>query len=98
MAEQTALFFTLFDVAIGRCAIAWSKRGIVGVLLPQGDDGALRMRLLRRHTGAREATPPEEVARAIEGIVALGAGEPRGPSDGGLDLRGGPRVPRPGSA
>jgi len=94
MAEQTALFFTLFEVAIGRCAIAWSKRGIVGVLLPQRDDGALRMRLLRRHTGAREATPPEEVARAIEGIVALVAGEPRDLSDVVLDLSGVPEFHR----
>jgi methylated-DNA-[protein]-cysteine S-methyltransferase len=44
------------------------------------------MRLLRRHPGAREATPPEEVARAIEGIVALVAGERRDLSDVVLDL------------
>ena len=85
MTEQAAVFFTLFDTAIGRCAIAWSGRGIVRVLLPQRDD-AMRMRLLRRHPGAREAVPPEGVARAIEGIVALVAGEPRDLSDVVLDL------------
>ncbi|HKD29207.1 MAG TPA: methylated-DNA--[protein]-cysteine S-methyltransferase [Xanthobacteraceae bacterium] len=94
MAEQTALFFTVFDTAIGRCAIAWSERGIVGVLLPQRDDRALRMRLLRRHTGAREATPPKEVARAIEGIVALVTGEPRDLSYVVLDLSGVPEFNR----
>jgi methylated-DNA-[protein]-cysteine S-methyltransferase len=86
MAEQAAVFFAMFDTAIGRCTVAWSGCGIVRVLLPQRDDGAMRMQLLRRHPGAREAVPPEEVARAIEGIVALVAGKPRDLSDVVLDL------------
>jgi methylated-DNA-[protein]-cysteine S-methyltransferase len=86
MADETQVFFTLFDTAIGRCAIAWSERGIVGVQLPTRDDGAMRAQLFRRHPGAREASPPEEVARAIEGIVAVVAGEPRDLADVMLDL------------
>jgi methylated-DNA-[protein]-cysteine S-methyltransferase len=88
MAEETATFFTLFDTAIGRCAVAWSGQGIVGVLLPERDDDAMRARLLRRHPRAREAAPPNSVARAIEDIVALTAGEPRDLSDVVLDLSG----------
>lgn len=49
MAVQTAISFALFDTAIGRCAIAWSERGIVSVLLPGRDDAALRARLRWRH-------------------------------------------------
>jgi methylated-DNA-[protein]-cysteine S-methyltransferase len=86
--------FALFDTAIGRCAIAWSERGIVRVLLPERDDAATRARLLRRHPGAREATPPKETARAIEGIAALVAGEPRDLSDVVLDLAGVPEFNR----
>ena len=94
MIEQTLVFFTLFDTAIGRCAIAWSVRGIVGVQLPERDDGAMRGRLLRHHPGAREAAPPEEVARAIEGIVAVVAGERRDLADVVLDLSGVPEFNR----
>jgi methylated-DNA-[protein]-cysteine S-methyltransferase len=88
------IFFALFDAAIGRCAIAWSERGVVGVLLPERDDAATRVRLLRRHPRAREAAPPQEVARAIAGIVALVAGEPRDLSDVVLDLAGVPEFNR----
>jgi methylated-DNA-[protein]-cysteine S-methyltransferase len=91
---MTAQGFALFDTAIGRCAIAWSERGIVGVQLPARDDGAMLGRLLRRHPGAREAAPPEEVARAIEGIVAVVAGEPRDLADVVLDLSGVPEFNR----
>jgi methylated-DNA-[protein]-cysteine S-methyltransferase len=94
MIEQTAVFFALFDTAIGRCAIAWSEHGIVRVLLPGRDDTALRTRLLRRHPGAREAAPPEAVARAIEGMVALVAGKPRDLADVVLDLAGVPEFNR----
>ena len=40
-------------------------------------EAATRARVLRRYAGAREQTPPAEVQRAIDGIVALLAGEPR---------------------
>jgi methylated-DNA-[protein]-cysteine S-methyltransferase len=94
MAAQTAISFALFDTAIGRCAIAWSERGVVTVLLPERNDAALRGRLLRRHSDAREATPPGEVAQAIAGIVALVAGERRDLSDVVLDLAGVPEFNR----
>jgi methylated-DNA-[protein]-cysteine S-methyltransferase len=58
------------------------------VQLPERDDGAVRARLLRRHPRASEAAPPQDVARAIEGIVALIAGELRDLADVALDLNG----------
>lgn len=70
------LQFALFDTAIGHCGIVWSARGTAGVELPQKSVQATRSRLLRRFAAAREAPPPPEVQRAIEGIVGLLRGEP----------------------
>ncbi len=94
MAEETAVFFAQFDTAVGRCAIAWSARGIVGVQLPERDDGAMRARLLRRHPRASEAAPPEDIVRAIDGIVAVVAGEHRDLAGVVLDLSGVPEFNR----
>ncbi len=91
---MTPRSFTLFDAGIGRCAVVWSERGVVGVLLPERDDAAMRTRPLRRHPGAREAAPPAEVARVIEGIVALTSGEHRDLTDVALDLGGVPEFNR----
>src|SRR5215470_10324524 len=86
--------FALFDTAIGSCAIAWGERGVVGVELPGRDAAAMRARLIRRYPGVGVADPPEEVARAVDGIVALIAGEPRDLSDIILDLDGVPEFNR----
>jgi O-6-methylguanine DNA methyltransferase len=67
--------FTLFDTSIGRCGIAWSARGVVGVQLPEAREIATRARLLSRFPKAREAPPPPDVQRAVGGIVALLRGE-----------------------
>jgi methylated-DNA-[protein]-cysteine S-methyltransferase len=63
--------FHLFETAIGACGIAWSDRGIAGLQLPEADAQATHARLRRRTPGGREAPPPPEVRRAIEGVVAL---------------------------
>jgi methylated-DNA-[protein]-cysteine S-methyltransferase len=91
---MTPQSFTLFDTAIGRCAVVWSERGIVGVLLPERDDAAMRARLARRYPGAHEAAPPDQVAQAIGGMVALIAGERRDLADVVLDLEGVPEFNR----
>jgi len=91
MAEQG---FTLFDTAIGRCAIAWSGRGIVGVQLPETSEPATRARLVRRFPHAREAPPPPAVKRAIEGIVALLRGEASDLAAVELDIDGVPAFHR----
>lgn len=72
---MTATCFTLFETAIGPCAIAWGERGIVGVQLPEADEAASRARMLRRLPDARESTPPAAIAQVIDRIVALLRGE-----------------------
>ena len=67
--------FTLFETAIGRCGIAWSGRGVVGVQLPEAREAETRARLLRRAPDARDAAPPAAVRSALDGIVALLRGE-----------------------
>lgn len=62
--------FSLFDTAIGRCAIAWTDGGIYGVQLPEASDRQTRLRL-RRPAGAREATPPPQVQCTVDAVVAL---------------------------
>lgn len=69
--------FTLFDTAIGVCAIVWTARGICGVQLPEQDTAATRARVARRFPHASEASPPPAMQSAIDGIVALLSGEPR---------------------
>jgi methylated-DNA-[protein]-cysteine S-methyltransferase len=82
--------FALFDTAIGRCAIAWSGRGILAVQLPEGDEQQTRACLVRRVPQVREAPPPPAVARALEGIAALLRGERVDLSTIALDLDGVP--------
>jgi methylated-DNA-[protein]-cysteine S-methyltransferase len=86
--------FTLFDTTLGRCGIAWSGRGVIGVQLPEGSEIATRARLRRRFPAAREAPPPPEVQRAIDGIVALLHGEPSALDDVALDMAGVPPFDR----
>jgi methylated-DNA-[protein]-cysteine S-methyltransferase len=75
------LAFTLFDTALGFCAIVWSGRGIAGVQLPEADASATRRRVQQRFPDALESAAPPSVARAIEGIVSLLDGKPADLSD-----------------
>ena len=85
---MTAYGFTLFDTAIGRCGVAWSDRGLVGVQLPEASEVEARERMLRRFPAAAETPPPPEVRDAIDGIVALLQGEPSDLSEIALDMEG----------
>jgi methylated-DNA-[protein]-cysteine S-methyltransferase len=78
---MTAYGFTLFDTGIGRCGIAWGPRGVAGVQLPERNDRETGERLLRKCPDAREASPPPDVKRVIDDIVALLQG-------GAIDLSG----------
>jgi methylated-DNA-[protein]-cysteine S-methyltransferase len=69
--------YALFDTAIGPCGIAWSERGILAVRFAEGDETKTREKLLRRVPGAIEATPTSAAQHAIDGVVALLAGERR---------------------
>src|ERR1700687_3651623 len=80
--------YTIFDTGIGRCGIAWSDAGIVGVQLPEAREIETRKRLFKLYPDAREQRPPGDVEIAIEGIVALLRGEPADLSDVALDLSG----------
>jgi methylated-DNA-[protein]-cysteine S-methyltransferase len=81
-----AVSFSLFETAIGSCAIAWSDRGVTSVWLPEATDHHTRARVARRHPHALESAPPPFVAHAIDGIVALLAGEARDLTDIPLDF------------
>ena len=78
--------FTLFDTAIGPCAIAWRSGRIVGVGLPERTPAHTRARMARRWPDAAEATPPAAVRAVIDDIVALLGGEARDLSSVPLDL------------
>ncbi|HEU5150182.1 MAG TPA: MGMT family protein [Iamia sp.] len=66
---------TLLPTAIGTCAVAWRGDVIVGVALPEADDDATLRHLRRTAPGAEPAPPPPVVQAALDGIVALLAGE-----------------------
>src|ERR1700748_3178241 len=82
--------FSIFDTAIGRGGIAWGERGINAVQLPMGSEDKTRARIRQRYGDIMEAPPPEDVQRAIDGIVELLAGKPNDLSDVVLDLDGVP--------
>jgi methylated-DNA-[protein]-cysteine S-methyltransferase len=66
-----ALGFTLFDTAIGACALVWNARGIAGVWLPERDEASLRARIARRLPALPEQAPPASVQAAAERITGL---------------------------
>ena len=76
----------LFDTPIGPCGIAWGDNGIVGLQLPEMSEDAARDRLAGRYPDAQEASPPPDIQRAIDEIVALLSGEARDLSFVRLDL------------
>ena len=86
--------FALFDTAIGRCAIAWSERGISAVRLPMPTEEKTRMRIRQSIGDITEAPPPANVQAAIARIVELLDGKPVDLSDIELDLDGVPEFNR----
>lgn len=67
--------WTLFTTPIGHCGIAWCEHGVAGVQLPEASAAETARRVVRRVPRAVEGEPPPPVRHAIEGIVALLAGE-----------------------
>jgi methylated-DNA-[protein]-cysteine S-methyltransferase len=80
--------YTIFDTAVGRCAIAWGDLGVAGVQLPEARELETRGRMLRQYPDARELRPPLNVELAIEGIVTLLRGKPSDLSEVTLDMTG----------
>lgn len=79
--------FSVFDTAIGRCAIAWSEHGIARVQLPETSDALTCARLLRHLPDAAQGEPPTHIRRAIRRIRSLLAGAHDDLADLELDLR-----------
>ena len=78
---ETPTSIATFQTELGRCAVRWTDAGIIGVLLPT--------------PGGRSGPPIEDgasvppfVRRAIDGMVAVLAGEARDLRDIPLDERG----------
>jgi methylated-DNA-[protein]-cysteine S-methyltransferase len=80
--------YTIFDTAIGRCGMAWSASGIIGVQLPQAREIETRRQMLRQYPEAREIRPPVNVEIACDGIAALLSGQAIDLSDVTLDMNG----------
>ena len=80
--------YTIFDSAIGRCAVVWSEAGVVGVQLPEAREIETRRRLFQLYPEARETKPTPNSETAIEGMVALLHGDAADFSDVTLDMRG----------
>jgi methylated-DNA-[protein]-cysteine S-methyltransferase len=80
--------YNIFDTGIGRCGIAWSLAGVIGVQLPVGREIETRRRLFQLYPEAREQRPDHNVEAAIDGIVALLRGEPADLSEVTLDMTG----------
>lgn len=79
--------FTLFDTAVGACALVWGDAGLVGVLLPEPSAGATRSKARRRYPGAHEAPPSAELQQVIARIRALLGGGHDDLEDIPLDMR-----------
>jgi methylated-DNA-[protein]-cysteine S-methyltransferase len=80
--------YALFATPIGACGIAWGPRGIVGVQLPEAEEGATRERMAGRFPQLQEVHPPLDVQQAMSAIRALLEGEPLDLAEIELDLEG----------
>ena len=85
---MTGRGYTIFDTGIGRCGIAWSPVGIIGVQLPEVREIATRRRLYQLYPDARELPPPANTQAAIDGITALLRGSACDFADVTLDMAG----------
>jgi methylated-DNA-[protein]-cysteine S-methyltransferase len=78
--------FAFFETAIGRCSIVWNRRGVARTRLPERDEQATRDRIRNRYPAAHEVSPPAEIQRAIDDMIALLKGEPKDLSGISLDI------------
>ena len=81
------LFYTLFDTAIGRCAVAWTGRGIARIQLPDEND-AKAIRRLAMNDDVAPAEPPPHVTRAIDQMRRHLEGDQQDFRDVSLDMSG----------
>jgi methylated-DNA-[protein]-cysteine S-methyltransferase len=88
-----AVHFAIVPTRLGAFGAAWSDAGIVGTWLHERTIEATRARILRAFAHAREAAPPEPIAAALAGVVALLDGGRRA-IPGELDMAGIPEFDR----
>ena len=60
--------WSLFDTAIGPCALAWGEHAITGAQLPGASPAATRSRMRQRFPGVDETAPPSFAAAVIADI------------------------------
>lgn len=63
--------YTLFETAIGHCAVAWNTAGIVALQLPESSLAATVARVREKVPGAAPRPPPPVTQRAIAAIERL---------------------------
>jgi methylated-DNA-[protein]-cysteine S-methyltransferase len=83
--SRRKLSYTLFDTAIGRCALAWSDRGIVRIQLPEQSD-AKAVGRLAMYDDVISSAPPPAVANVIELICRHLRGDRQELRDVPLDM------------
>jgi methylated-DNA-[protein]-cysteine S-methyltransferase len=86
--------YSVFDTALGRCGIAWSANGIVGVQLAGMREIETRGQLLRRFPDARETKPTLDIELAIDAIATLLRGLAFELPDVEIDMQGVPAFNR----
>jgi methylated-DNA-[protein]-cysteine S-methyltransferase len=86
--------YSLFETALGACAIAWRGPAICAVQLPQPSVAQTRQRMIQRLGDIPEAQPPAAVAAVIDDVYALLAGAPRDLTGVSLDLSDAPEFHR----
>jgi methylated-DNA-[protein]-cysteine S-methyltransferase len=74
MSMETRDHYTLFDTAIGVCAIAWNVRGLTHFRLPGPSRAALEARIQKR-SGTRSDHPPAPIKALIADVQRYLAGE-----------------------
>lgn len=87
---MTASGFTLFETPIGACSLVWQDDRIVGLRLPEASPAATRARIERRWPEATEQTPPPDMQKVIDRVLALLAGEAVDLGDVPLDFGAAP--------
>jgi methylated-DNA-[protein]-cysteine S-methyltransferase len=82
-----SIHYCVFDTSIGTGGIAWGKRGVVGLQLPEADAARVRARLRRRFPGSLETAPPAEIDDAIGRMRKLLSGAVADLSSVRLDMQ-----------
>ena len=83
--------FALFETPIGTCSLVWQGATIVGLRLPEASPAAVRARIERRWPNAEEKTPPPDMQKVIDRVLALLSGHPIDLSDVPLDFGAAPQ-------